>query len=190
TSIYRANKEVFGESEPADFVFRIIRGVVRAYKLLSDGRRQITAFYFPGDVFGLEPTDHYSVTAEAVVTAHVMVCKRRQMLSVAAQNVGAAREIWSFTAQSLAHAESHLLLLGRKTALERIESFLLEMNERALVSGQLNLPMTRRDIADYLGLTLETVSRALAQLEEEGELQLDGPRKIMLRRSGDTLSLA
>jgi CRP/FNR family nitrogen fixation transcriptional regulator len=180
-SIYQQNEEIYGEGEPADQVYKVVRGVVRTYKLLDDGRRQIAAFYFPGDIFGLEPSEDYGATAEAVVTAHVAVFQRRQIHAAASRSVEVARELWSRAALNLHHAESHMLLLGRKTALERVEAFLVEMSQRSQRAGHLNLPMSRRDIADYLGLTLETVSRALSQLQSEGGLQLSGARKIELR---------
>ena len=180
-SIYQQNEEIYGEGEPADQVYKVLRGVVRTYKLLDDGRRQIAAFYFPGDIFGLEPGENYSATAEAVVIAQVAVFQRRQIHAAASSSIEVARELWSRAAQNLHHAESHMLLLGRKTALERVEAFLVEMSQRSQRSGHVNLPMSRRDIADYLGLTLETVSRTLSQLQSEGGLQLSGARRIELR---------
>src|SRR4029079_19001966 len=96
-------------------------------------------------------------------------------------DVNVARYLLSMTAYKLQHAEDHMLLLGRKTALERVATFLLEMDHRLAVSGMLALPMCRRDIGDYLGLTLETVSRALAQLNSEGVLGFSGARQIVLR---------
>jgi CRP-like cAMP-binding protein len=180
-SIYQQNEEIYGEGEPADQVYKVLRGVVRTYKLLDDGRRQIAAFYFPGDIFGLEPGENYSATAEAVVIAQVAVFQRRQIHAAASSSIEVARELWNRAAQNLHHAESHMLLLGRKTALERVEAFLVEMSQRSQRSGHVNLPMSRRDIADYLGLTLETVSRTLSQLQSEGGLQLSGARRIELR---------
>jgi CRP/FNR family nitrogen fixation transcriptional regulator len=180
-SIYQPNEEIYGEGEPADQVHKVLRGVVRTYKLLDDGRRQIAAFYFPGDIFGLEPGENYSATAEAVVIAQVAVFPRRQIHAAASRSIEVARELWNRAAQNLHHAESHMLLLGRKTAMERVEAFLVEMSQRSQRAGHVSLPMSRRDIADYLGLTLETVSRALSQLQSEGGLQLSGARKIELR---------
>jgi CRP/FNR family nitrogen fixation transcriptional regulator len=180
-SIYQQNEEIYGEGEPAEHVYKVLRGVVRTYKLLDDGRRQIAAFYFPGDIFGLEPGESYGATAEAVVTAQIAVFKRRQIHAAASRSIEVARELWTRAAQNLHHAESHMLLLGRKTAVERVEAFLVEMGQLSQRAGHVNLPMSRRDIADYLGLTLETVSRALSQLQSEGGLQLSGARKIELR---------
>jgi CRP/FNR family nitrogen fixation transcriptional regulator len=180
-STYQQNEEVYGEGEPAERVYKVISGVVRTYQVLDDGRRQISAFHFPGDIFGLEPEEAYASTAEAVVPAKIAAFQRRHIVTAASRSVGVARELWARAARNLLHAESHMLLLGRKTALERVVAFLVEMRERGQCAGQLNLPMSRRDIADYLGLTLETVSRALSQLQSEGGLQLSGARRIELR---------
>jgi CRP/FNR family transcriptional regulator, nitrogen fixation regulation protein len=157
------------------------RGVVRTHKILNDGRRQITAFYFPGEVFGLERAENYGIGAEAVTTSQVASFRRAQIFTAASQSVEVARELWSRTAQNLQHAESHMLLLGRKTALEKVEAFLAEMDERTRRSGHINLPMTRLDISDYLGLTIETVSRCLGRMQDDGRLSLSGVRTMDLR---------
>jgi CRP/FNR family nitrogen fixation transcriptional regulator len=179
-SIYQQNEEIYGEGEATEQVYKVLRGVVRTYKLLEDGRRQIGAFYFPGDIFGLELCEHYGSTAEAVVTTQVAVFQRRHIIAAASCSTEVARELWTRAALNLHHAESHMLLLGRKTALERVEAFLVEMGRRSQRAGRLNLPMSRRDIADYLGLTLETVSRTLSQLQSAGGLELSGARRIAL----------
>jgi len=178
---YQKDEEIYGEDEPSDYVYQIIRGSVRSYKLLSDGRRQIGAFYLPGDVFGLESGPVHRLTAEAIVDTTVRLVKRRSLEEAAGVAVQVARSLWSMTAGELRHAEDHMLLLGRKNAMERVASFLLEMDRRLAVTGMLALPMCRRDIGDYLGLTLETVSRALSQLQSQGVLGLSGARQIVLR---------
>lgn len=178
---YRKNEEIYGEDEPSDYVYQIVRGSVRSYKLLSDGRRQIGAFYLPGDVFGLESGPLHRLTAEAIVDTTVRLVKRRSLEEAAGQAVQVARSLWSMTAGELRHAEDHMLLLGRKNALERVASFLLEMDRRLAATGTMALPMCRRDIGDYLGLTLETVSRALSQLHSQGVLGFSGARQIVLR---------
>jgi CRP/FNR family transcriptional regulator, nitrogen fixation regulation protein len=178
---YKKDEEIYGEDEPSDYVYQIIRGSVRSYKLLSDGRRQIGAFYLPGDVFGLESGPAHRLTAEAIVDTTVRLVKRRSLEEAAGIAVQVARSLWSMTAGELRHAEDHMLLLGRKNAMERVASFLLEMDRRLAVTGMMALPMCRRDIGDYLGLTLETVSRALSQLHSEGVLGFSGARQIVLR---------
>lgn len=178
---YKKDEEIYGEDEPSDYVYQVIRGSVRSYKLLSDGRRQIGAFYLPGDVFGLESGPVHRLTAEAVVDTTVRLVKRRSLEQAAGITVEVARSLWSMTAGELRHAEDHMLLLGRKNAMERVASFLLEMDRRLAVTGMMALPMCRRDIGDYLGLTLETVSRALSQLHSDGVLGFSGARQIVLR---------
>jgi CRP/FNR family nitrogen fixation transcriptional regulator len=178
---YKKDEEIYGEDEPSDYVYQVIRGSVRSYKLLSDGRRQIGAFYLPGDVFGLESGPAHRLTAEAIGDTTVRLVKRRSLELAAGITVEVARSLWSMTAGELRHAEDHMLLLGQKSALERVASFLLEMDRRLSVTGIMALPMCRRDIGDYLGLTLETVSRALSQLHSQGVLGFSGARQIVLR---------
>ena len=161
---------------------RSLTGSVRtSYKLLSDGRRQIGAFHLPGDVFGLESGTNHRLAAEAIVDTTVRLVKRRSLDQAAGTDVNVARKLWTMTAGDLRHAEDHMLLLGRKSAMERVASFLLEMDRRLAITGMMALPMCRRDIGDYLGLTLETVSRALSQLHGEGVLGFSGARQIVLR---------
>jgi CRP/FNR family nitrogen fixation transcriptional regulator len=178
---YKKDEEIYGEDEPSDYVYQVVRGAVRSYKLLNDGRRQIGAFHLPGDTFGLESGPAHRLTAEAIVDTTVRLVKRRSLEQAAATDVAVARSLWAITARELRHAEDHMLLLGRKTAMERVATFLLEMDRRLNVAGMMALPMCRRDIGDYLGLTLETVSRALSQLHEQGVLGFSGARQIVLR---------
>jgi len=173
---YRKDEEIFGEDEPSDYVYQVICGAVRSYKLLSDGRRQIGAFYLPGDAWPA-----HRLTAEAVVDTTVRLVKRRSLEQAASITVQVARSLWTMTAGELRHAEDHMLLLGRKNAIERVASFLLEMDRRLTATGMMALPTCRKDIGDYLGLTLETVSRALSQLHSDGVLGFSGARQIVLR---------
>jgi CRP/FNR family nitrogen fixation transcriptional regulator len=155
---------------------------VRSYKLLSDGRRQINAFHLVGDIFGLETSGTHRFTAEAIVDTTVRLVKRVSLAHVAEQDVTVAHDLLNMTASNLRHAEDHMLLLGRKTSLERVATFLLEMDSRLTAAGVMALPMCRRDIADYLGLTLETVSRALSVLHDKRVLGFRGQsqRQIVL----------
>jgi CRP/FNR family nitrogen fixation transcriptional regulator len=179
---YKKGVEIYGEKEPADYVYQVTSGAVRTYKLLSDGRRQIGAFHLVGDIFGLENSEVHRFTAEAIVDTRLHLVKRRSLESVAEADLLLARNLLSLTTNNLQHAEDHMLLLGRKTALERVAAFLLEMDRRLAAASILALPMCRRDIADYLGLTLETVSRALSNLHGRGILGFLGPsqRQIVL----------
>ena len=178
---YKKDEEIYGEDEPSDFVYQVVRGSVRSYRLLNDGRRQIGAFHLPGDSFGLESGPAHRLTAEAIVDTTVRLVRRRGLEQAAATDVAVARSLWAMTAKALRHAEDHMLLLGRKTAMERVATFLLEMDRRLSVAGMMALPMCRRDIGDYLGLTLETVSRALSELRDQGVLGFSGVRQIVLR---------
>jgi len=180
---YRAEEEIYGEDEPAEFVYKVVSGAVRSYKLLADGRRQIGAFHLPGDLFGLEASDRHQLTAEAVVETKVVLLKRRSLDALAAQNVQIAYKLWTAAAENLRSAESRMLLLGRKTAQERVASFLVEMDDRCGAKGMIDLPMSRRDVADYLGLTLETVSRAISQMRSCGMLRLANARHVELNRN-------
>src|SRR3569833_1187001 len=179
---YRRGSEIFGEAEPAEYVYQVVDGAVRSFKLLSDGRRQIGAFHLIGDIFGLENGGAHRFTAEAIVDTTVRLAKRVSLAHIAETDVTVARDLLTMTASNLKHAEDHMLLLGRKTSLERVAAFLLEMDTRLTASGVMALPMSRRDIADYLGLTLETVSRALSALENQGVLGFLGQtqRQIVL----------
>jgi CRP/FNR family nitrogen fixation transcriptional regulator len=179
---YKKGNEIFGEKEPADYVYQVVTGAVRSYKLLSDGRRQIGAFHLANDIFGLEIGSDHRFTAEAIVDTTVRLMKRRSLELVAETDLSVARNLLSMTTSSLRHAEDHMLLLGRKTSLERVAAFLIEMDRRSTAAGILALPMCRRDIADYLGLTLETVSRALSRLHDLAILGFVGnnQRQILL----------
>ena len=179
---YKKGTEIYGEKEPADYVYQVKTGAARSYKLLSDGRRQIGAFHLVGDIFGLENNSEHRFTAEAIVDTTVRLIKRRSLELVAESDAIVARNLLSMTTNNLQHAEDHMLLLGRKTSLERVAAFLIEMDRRLTAAGVLALPMCRRDIADYLGLTLETVSRALSRLYKLGILGFIGnnQRQIVL----------
>ncbi|MBR0877819.1 MULTISPECIES: helix-turn-helix domain-containing protein [Bradyrhizobium] len=179
---YKKGSEIYGEREPAEYVYQVTSGAVRSYKLLSDGRRQIGAFHLAGDIFGLENGNEHRFTTEAIVDTTVRLVRRQSLEMVAESDAMVARNLLSMTTNNLQHAEDHMLLLGRKTSLERVAAFLLEMDGRLTASGVMALPMSRRDIADYLGLTLETVSRALSRLHELGALGFVGntQRQIVL----------
>jgi CRP/FNR family nitrogen fixation transcriptional regulator len=178
---YVRDEEIYGEEEDTQFIYKIVTGAVRTSKLLRDGRRQIGRFYLPGELLGLELGKQHHFTAEAVIDSKILLFPRRQIEALAQRNMDAARELWLMTASQLRHAEDHLLLLGRKTALERLAAFLIEMDSRHGDVGFFELPMSRRDIADYLGLTLETVSRGFSELQKQRTLELNGARHVALR---------
>ncbi|MHC2291696.1 helix-turn-helix domain-containing protein [Bradyrhizobium barranii] len=170
---YRRGIEIFGEGEDAEYVYQITSGAVRTYKMLPDGRRQINAFHLQGDMFGFENGITHRFSADALVETHVRIIKRGSILNAMQSRVVSTKTLICYVTQNLQHAEDHMLLLGRKTALERVAAFLLEMDER-LNHPPMIVLMNRRDIADYLGITLETVSRAFSVLRDEALLRFDG----------------
>ena len=176
---FTRDTEIYGEGEPAEYIYRVVSGSVRTYKILNDGRRQIGAFYLPGDVFGLEIGEEHELSAEAVCDCTVAVIKRSSLNNLAKDDGDIARELWTLTARELQRAQKHVLLLAR-SAQERVASFLLQMADRTAGTGPVVLPMSRRDIADYLGLTIETISRALSALEDQSAIALSGARRVQL----------
>ena len=180
---FARNAEIYGENEPADYLYKVVSGAVRTYKVLNDGRRQIGSFYLPGDIFGLEVGDEHSFSAEAVVDCKVLVIKRSALVSLAGRDTEVARHLWTMAAAELQRAQDHIMLLI-KTAQERVAGFLVEMSARNSGASEVDLPMSRQDIADYLGLTIETVSRTLTQLENSGAIAVPTSRRIVLRSRG------
>jgi CRP/FNR family nitrogen fixation transcriptional regulator len=168
---YAAGEEIYAQEEDADLIYRLVSGAVRATRLLSDGRRQISDFYFPGDMFGMENGPVHRTAAEALGDVEVLVIKRR-----------ALRLLGEDGAQ-LERAQDHMLLLARKSACEKVASFLAEIANRCATPWAL-LPMSRQDIADYLGLTIETVSRMVTQLQQEGLVVFDGCRRFRIAHRG------
>jgi len=184
---YGKGTQIFGQAESADYIYQVIEGAVLSHKRLSDGRRQIGAFHLPGDIFGLGNGDFHRFTAEAIVDTTVRLVKRQSLERVARTDPAMARSLLTMTTDNLQHVENHMLLLGRKTSRERVAAFLLEMNGRLTAAGVMALPMSRRDIADYLGLTLETVSRALSAFQRKGYLRFLDPTQrhiVVLNASG------
>jgi CRP/FNR family nitrogen fixation transcriptional regulator len=180
---FARNAEIYGEGEQADYLYKVVKGTVRTYKVLKDGRRQIGAFYLPGDMFGLESGIEHASSAEAITNATVLVIRRSALTALAARDNSVARQLLAMTGRELARVQNHIMLLIQ-TAQERVASFLLEMTDRAQGHDELELPMSRQDIADYLGLTIETVSRTLTQLENSAAIALPSSRRIVLRNRG------
>ena len=178
--LFPAKMEIYGETEPAEYLYRIVSGAVRTYKILTDGRRQVSGFYLPGDVFGLEVNVEHAFSAEAIVTTKALVMKRNALSAMARRDQDIARKLLALTAAELARVQSHVLLLI-KSAQERVASFLIEMSDRISTGDSVELPMSRQDIADYLGLTIETVSRTLSTLEQASAIELSSSRRIVLR---------
>jgi CRP-like cAMP-binding protein len=176
------NVEIFGEGEPAEYLYQVVSGAVRTYKVLEDGRRQIGAFYLPGDVFGLEAGDTHGFSAEAIVRSTVRLAKRSAVAGMAARDSELAAALLECATHGLRAAHEHLMVLGRKNAEERVATFLLDMARRESARDIIELPMSRQDIADYLGLTIETISRTFTQLETEAAIELPTSRRVVVRR--------
>jgi len=165
-----AGRTVINEGEPAGDLFNVVRGSVKLYKLLSDGRRQVTGFLFPGDFLGIALNDTYAYSGEAIEPLQLCRFPRKKLETLLAELPRLERKLLGTTAHELAAAQDQMVLLGRKTAKERVASFLVSLSERAVKRRRpalpLDVPMSRTDIADFLGLTTETVSRTLTQLRQ------------------------
>jgi CRP/FNR family nitrogen fixation transcriptional regulator len=174
------NREIFGHGHDANHVFKVEAAVVRTYKFLRDGRRQVDAFHGPGNVFSLEIGAKYSFSAAAASDCIVISYGRRNLEKLAANNEQLSLQLFSSALRSLARAQEHSLSLGRRTAVEKVATFLMGCTEYSRGGNDIFLAMTRKDIADYLGLTIETASRTFARLEEGSLIELIGTRQVRL----------
>jgi CRP/FNR family nitrogen fixation transcriptional regulator len=177
---FSQNAEIFNEGDPAIHIYKIVSGSVRTCRMLPDGRRQIADFHLPGDIFELGLHPEQSLTAEAIDEATVLAFRRAEVIELADRDKDAAQHLWRLAMHQLQRVQKHALLLG-KNAQERVAAFLLEMSARMPPGDVVNLPMSRQDIADYLGLTIETVSRTLTQLGNDAAIELATSRRIVLR---------
>lgn len=174
------DEEIFAQDEEADLLYRVICGVVRTTRLANDGRRHVGDFYYPGEFFGLQRGETHRFSAEALTDCEVLVLRRARAID---GDPVVQRLIWEATSQELERARERLMLLGRRTAFERVAGFLLDAAGRA-DGDPVELPMGRQDIADYLGLTVETVSRMITQLQADGAVTfLDCRHFRILRRA-------
>jgi CRP/FNR family transcriptional regulator, nitrogen fixation regulation protein len=183
------NAEIFGEGEPADYIYCVVSGAVRTMRFTNDGRRQILGFHLPGEIFGVELGGAHSLTAEALSPTDVIMV-RRSLLEKAADDDPRAARCWlQYAGRTLDDAREHALILGRKGAGERVAAFLLNLSRRLLRRQDFDLPMSRADIADYLGLTIETVSRTFTEMERQSAIGLPSSRHVVMR-DPSTLALA
>lgn len=183
---------LFQEGDTAEEVFTLTEGMLKLYKLMSDGRRQIVGFLVPGDFLGLAFGRSYVYSAEAVVPTTVCRFRRPQFLSMLEDCPSMEKEILGRTSTELAAAQEQMLLLGRKTARERVASFIVALARRRKVGqeGTLDLPMSRSDIADYLGLTIETVSRTFTAFRKEGLIELPDKHVVRIKRGAELEQVA
>jgi CRP-like cAMP-binding protein len=180
---FRRGQEICGASRPAEYWYRLTSGVARRCVVRPDGRRQILDLLLPGDYFGFTIHDQYDFTAEAAVEKTLVACysrKRAEALANANPEIASALRKVAFDA--LFRLETQLLILGRVTAVEKVGSFLLEMAARSPNGdeGKVTLPVSRYDMADYLALSVETVSRSITDLKHRGLITLSGTRQVKI----------
>jgi CRP-like cAMP-binding protein len=177
---FARNQEIYAEGDSASCWYKVVAGTVRVSKLLADGRRHIAKFCLPGDSFGFDRAGLRPFAAEAVSDAVVIRLSRNASEQLIDQTPAAARQLRESMLRDLAQAHGRMLLLGRMTAAERVAAFLLERFERCDRAKELDLPMSRNDIADYLGLTTETVCRVLSAFKRDRVIAIPDPHRIVL----------
>lgn len=180
---YDAGETIVFEADLAANVYSLTSGLIRLSKLLADGRRQIAGFLFPGDFLGITMEDEHAFTAEAVAPSTLCKFSRRQFDQIVSREPALERRLYAVAAHELAAARQQLILVGRKTATERISSFLLMLEGRCQCTktgGDIAFPMSRADIGDYLGLRIETVSREISALKAARVIQLTGRQSFRI----------
>jgi CRP/FNR family transcriptional regulator len=177
-----AGRTIFQEGDDADYVYNIIDGALRLFKLMPDGRRQITGFLFASDFVGIALKARYAYSAEAVCDMIVCRFPRHKLEALFADFPALETRLLETAGNELIAAQDQMLLLGRKTAAERLASFLLRLRARAMErdakTDTVDLPMTRTDMGDYLGLTVETVSRTFTKLRQNGLIATPNPHAV------------
>jgi CRP/FNR family transcriptional regulator/CRP/FNR family nitrogen fixation transcriptional regulator len=186
SATFDKRRTVYYEGDEAQHYYKVVSGVVRLVKVTEDGRRQIAAFLVEGDFFGWTIQDDYSYSAEAVTDVAVVKYSRRRVEEAVRTDAAIGRRVLVLLTNQLASAHDHLLMLGRMTASERLSAFLLDLNKRNggadAGAASVELPMNRRDIADYLGLTIETVSRTMSAMKRKGLVSFTGADSVRLNR--------
>ena len=177
---FSRNTQIYAQADRVEMLYKVVRGVVRTSRLTLDGRRQVGDFYYPGDLFGLEPGPDHRFGAEALEDCEVLAV-RHSAVRAAIGDVGLDRAILEAQRLEMERLQDHVVMLGRKSARERVASFLMGIAQRS-GAGQPSLAMGRQDIADYLGLTIETVSRMLTQLQGEAIVEFPSARRFEVRK--------
>lgn len=175
------DQEIYSEGAKADMFYKVVSGVVRSCKYLANGRRQIESFHRAGDIFGLEATDTYRLSAETASNCSIVAYRRISLYMATYGNDSLARQLFTHALRDMARAQDHSLLLGRHSAAEKVAFFLLSWAQGSGNPLAVNLEMSRYDIADYLNLTVETVSRTLSKMERDGLIELTTARAIWVR---------
>lgn len=183
------NAEIFGEGEAADYIYCVVSGAVRTMRFTSDGRRQILGFHLPGEIFGIELGAKHTLTSEALSPTELIIVRRSLLEKAAAEDPRVARCWLEHAGRMLDESREHAVILGRKGAGERVAAFLLNISKRLVHGQDFDLPMSRADIADYLGLTIETVSRSFTEMERQRAIGLPSSRHVVMRNPS-TLALA
>lgn len=177
---YARNEEIYAQDDEAELLYRVVRGVVRTSRVTVDGRRQVGDFYYVGDLFGLEPGPDHRFAAEALDECEIVVVRRAAVRAFAG-DAELDRAILEATRQEMERLQEHVVMLGRKSARERVASFLMSIAQRQ-DEADVDLPMGRQDMADYLGLTIETVSRMLTQLQGDAIVEFPSTRRFQVRK--------
>lgn len=178
TIAYDRNEVVEDAGDPAEFVYKVVSGTLRAVRLLADGRRHIARFLTAGDYFGIAEADEYSSGLEAITDCTLMRYPRRSFEGILESDATAGRQLFGQICRQLEASNHLLLLLGRKTATERLASFLLSFRQND--AEAICLPMCRSDIADHLGLTIETVSRVITKFRQQRWIRLQDASHIVI----------
>jgi len=173
--------EIYSEGSSADIILKVVSGLVRTCRFKRDGRRQIDAFYTADDVFGFEAGSTYSLSAEAVSDCTLVSYRRRGIAILAANQQGFADQLFTHSVRLLLRSQDHARILGHSSAAEKLAAFLIQCAERSPQTDCILLGMSRSDIADYLGLTVETVSRGLTQLRLDSFIEVRSARRILIR---------
>jgi CRP/FNR family nitrogen fixation transcriptional regulator len=180
---FAKNGQFYCEGEPSTYLYKIVTGMARSYRMTAEGRRHIVAFYVPGDLFGFETGNTHTLCAEAVTDARVRVMKRTSILNRATEDFDVAEQLWRSASGEIRRNQEHILQFGSRSARARVASFLLEMVRRIPSGDAVALSISRQDIADYLDLRIETVSRAATRLARLGAIAISSNRKITVRNS-------
>ncbi|MGI9520314.1 MAG: Crp/Fnr family transcriptional regulator [Hyphomicrobiaceae bacterium] len=183
---------IFWDGDTLDNVFLVVSGVVRGTKILSDGRRQITRFAFPGEIIEYSRNGQMPYSAEAITDVRVVTISRHHLDFAMNATPCLRRLMMGAILEELQDARAQVLALGRLSATERVARFLLTLQRHLGQDdeGATNLPMSRQDIADYLGLTIETVSRVVGRLKRDGKIRLLSANRVAIHDLDDFLDEA
>jgi CRP/FNR family transcriptional regulator, anaerobic regulatory protein len=182
TETFAAGEALFWEGDETGQIFDVLEGVVRIYRIMADGRRAIMGFIHPGEMLGVSFQSRYLFTAEAVTKVKVRRFARGRFFAMINESPALRPQLFAILCDEMSAAQDQMLLLGRKTAEERVVSFLLAIHRKTARGNEIELPMSRQDVADYLGLTIETVSRMMTSLIRRGLIAPRARHSVTLRK--------